>query len=132
LIVFGKQAGQNAAEYALLANTNSDIDSQLKHADEIGESRIELDFYKIKEEIGNLFYKNVGIIRCEKDLLCAEQKIKEIQSKLHLMGVEDTSKIYNTNRIEFLEFKNILELCAYVVREALNTKESCGAHYRVD
>ena len=133
LIVFGKQAGQNAAEYALAHSTSS---SRLESLDVNkyvqDKSDIELDFYKIKEEIGNLFYNNVGIIRCEKDLLQAAEKIKEIQSKLHLMGAVDTSKIYNTNRIEFLEFKNILELCAYVVREALDIKESCGAHYRVD
>ena len=135
LIVFGKQAGQSAAAYALAHNAahraaeNIDVN---KYAQRDDENAIELDFYKIKEEIGELFYKNVGIVRCEKDLLLAQDTIKEIQSKLHLMGAVDTSKIYNTNRIEFLEFKNILELCAYVVREALDIKESCGAHYRVD
>lgn len=133
LIVFGKQAGQNAAAYALLENSDVDIHPQVKYGSEIEDDNdIELDFYKIKEEIADLFYKNVGIIRCEKDLLSAEEKIQEIQSKLHLMGAEDRSKVYNTNRIEFLEFKNTLEVCAYVVREALDIKESCGAHYRID
>jgi succinate dehydrogenase / fumarate reductase flavoprotein subunit len=48
------------------------------------------------------------------------------------MGSKDDSKIYNTNFIEFLEFKNMLELCQIIIISALKRKKSCGAHFRSD
>ena len=48
------------------------------------------------------------------------------------MGVEDKSKIYNTNLTEFLEFKNMLELSRLVLMGAISREESRGAHYRSD
>lgn len=129
LIVFGKQAGINAAKFAK-ENEISKHDIDLNSMENT--QKIEVDFYEIKEEIGELFYKNVGIVRSEKELFKAHKRIKEIQSSLHLMGWTDTSKVYNTNKIEFLEFKNMLDVCEQVVTEALEIKQSCGAHYRID
>ncbi len=131
LVVFGKQAGESASLYAL-QNDFSLKDILLEVKNENENKNIKLDFYKIKEELGELFYKNVGIVRSEQDLSLVQSKIKEIQSQVHLMGVVDTNKVYNTNKIEFLEFKNILEICEQVVQNALETKQSCGAHYRMD
>ena len=48
------------------------------------------------------------------------------------MGASDSSKIYNTNLIEFLEFKNMLELSRLVLVSAISRDESRGAHFRVD
>jgi len=45
------------------------------------------------------------------------------------MGVKDKSKVYNTNLIEFIAFRNMLDVCEAVVTGALARKESCGAHY---
>jgi len=131
LVVFGKQAGENAAEYA----------SELKSRDTViktatkptGNAKdIEVDFYKIKEELGELFYENVGIVRSKDELSSVKKRIQEIKSQVHLMGAVDKAKVYNTNKIEFLEFKNILAICEQVVDNAVDKKESCGAHYRVD
>ena len=48
------------------------------------------------------------------------------------MGVSDNSKLYNTNLIEFLEFKNMLELSRLVLKGAITRDESRGAHFRED
>ena len=48
------------------------------------------------------------------------------------MGPSDKSKIYNTNLIEFLEFKNILELSELILSGAIVREESRGAHFRSD
>ena len=158
LVVFGKQAGESAARYALehheddlkaplrtvmlnsfqhLAADKHEILNQVQNDKVVFleipiNTKPELDFYHIKEEIGELFYKKVGIVRSEKELLEAQEKVKEYQSKLPLMGVQDSSKIYNTNKVEFLEFVNMLDICEQVLENALAIKQSCGAHYRVD
>ena len=48
------------------------------------------------------------------------------------MGVRDTNKVYNTELVEFLEFKNMIALCEMVIAGAIKREESRGAHYRED
>ena len=130
LVVFGKQAGESAAEYAKeILNYHCPI---VEVKDNNSESNIEVDFYKIKAELGDLFYKNVGIIRDKNSLEEALKKVQKFISDLPLMGVSDKSKIYNTNLIEFLEFKNMLELSELILSGAITREESRGAHFRSD
>ena len=132
IVVFGKQAGVNAAKYV----NNRDISTYSKV--KLGNEELdkatkgEIDFYEVRKHIGDLFYKSVGIVRKKKELQTALDEIIEIKSKLPLMGISDTSKVYNTNFIEFLEFQNMLEICEKVVSSALKRDESCGAHYMED
>ena len=134
IVVFGKQAGLNAAKYAL---DNSSLSKPQEVSNPVYELEAQsseggLDFYEIREHIGDLFYKNVGIVRKKSELQTALDEIKDIKSKLHLMGVSDKSKIYNTNFIEFIEFQNMLDICENVVSSALKRDKSCGAHYMED
>jgi len=132
LIVFGKQAGVSATKYAKqelhIENCaiNNNIDKLLKN------QRIEIDFYEKTKELGDIFYLHVGISRDEKNLYESLGKVEEFIKNLPLMGVSDNSKIYNTNQVEFLEFKNMLELSRLVLMGAISRKESRGAHFRSD
>jgi succinate dehydrogenase / fumarate reductase flavoprotein subunit len=126
IVVFGKQAGVNAAKSAQYKEAVSSKNSIL---DDIKDYKNEIDFYEVKKRVGDLFYKNVGIVRKKSELQSALDEIKELKSKLHLMGVSDTSKIYNTNLVEFLEFRNILDICEVVAQSALKRDVSCGAHF---
>lgn len=129
IVVFGKQAGEGAANFALKHKVKSqaNLDYELNRP-----HKGEIDFYEVREHIGDLFYKNVGIVRKKNELQIAQEEIRQIKSKLHLMGVSDDSKIYNSNFIEFLEFQNMLEICEIVLSGALKRDESCGAHYMED
>ena len=133
LVVFGKIAGENAAKFE---NKNAKIeDAKAKEEKTLGEifaQKNEIDFYGQRDILGELFYKNVGIVRSEVELSEVYKTVQDIKAKLPLMGVGDKSKIYNTNLVEFLEFVNALEICELVVAGALERKESCGAHFRAD
>ena len=134
IVVFGKQVGVNAAKYALENSSSEKPQEVSSSAYELKaqSNENEIDFYEVREHIGDLFYKNVGIVRKKRELNAALDEIKDIKSKLHLMGVSDKSKVYNTNFIEFLEFQNMLEICEKIVNSALKRDESCGAHYMED
>ena len=137
LIVFGKQAGENAAEYAKHFEKKVECSAAQMQIDknfitEVEAFSNEMDFYKVREELGDLFYTNVGISRDKESLERALKDVKQLLSEVPLMGVSDTSKIYNTNFIEFLEFKNMLELSRLVLHGAIAREESRGAHFRVD
>jgi succinate dehydrogenase / fumarate reductase flavoprotein subunit len=138
LIVFGKQAGENAAQYA--ATKNSDIsaciDNGFKYANEfiseIKNYTNKIDFYKKQKFVGDQFYLHVAIKRDKNRLESVLQDIEKLLKELPHMGISDKSKIYNSNLVEFLEFKNMLELSRLVLIGAISRDESRGAHFRVD
>ncbi|MBD3798117.1 MAG: FAD-binding protein, partial [Campylobacterales bacterium] len=127
IIVFGREAGKNAASEAkeigslsVPSATPCFLDQEFKNT---------IDFYKYKEKLGNLLYHKVGIVRKTSELEQALGEIETIRSLLGDMGWSDTSQVCNTNKQEFLEFRNILEISEIVVKSALDRKESCGVHY---
>jgi len=131
LVVFGKQAGIVSAKYA--SNYKSKNTQMMDVEFEMPKNKgIELDFYKIREDLAELFYKTVGISRDKQTLQKTLQTVQSYIDKLPLMGVVDESKIYNTNLREFLEFKNMLELSKLVLISAISRDESRGAHFRSD
>ena len=132
LIVFGREAGLNASKYTNDVKTGTLNKLESNALDQIRGYKNEIDFYALRESMGDMFYKNVGISRDKKGLEESLNTVKEYLSKLHIMGVKDKSKVYNTNLIEFLEFKNMLELSRLVLKGALAREESRGAHFRSD
>jgi succinate dehydrogenase / fumarate reductase flavoprotein subunit len=133
LVVFGKEAGVNATIFAKNNPLqNSNVSTNINIEKILNDTICSVNFYDKQKFIGDLFYKHVAIKRNEQSLNLALKEIQNIKSQLPLMGVNDKSKIYNSNLIEFLEFKNMLEICEKVIISALKRKESCGAHFRSD
>jgi len=136
LVVFGRQAGVNAAEYAKTFDKEIDAKEQTQSDKNfvlgIKDFANQIDFYEKRAVIGNIFYNNAGISRDDIGLKEVLDKVYKIQKELPLMGPKDKSKTYNTNLVEFIEFSNMLELCEIVLVCAINRNESRGAHYRSD
>ncbi len=143
LIVFGEQAGVNAAKYSKHSHAEHgnergiELGNESEHPNlvpilQYGSANPDIDFYRVKEELGDMFYKSVGIIRDKKTLKETLTKVEDFISQLPKMGVSDTSQIYNTNLIEFLEFRNMLELSKLILNAAIARDESRGAHFRED
>ncbi len=132
IVVFGREAGKSAANFTFCDDKNSsNFDCKTKEniLEEIKSYTNEIDFYAKRSAVGEMFYKQVGIVRRESELTQVKQKVAALKGELPRMGVSDESKIYNTNLLEFLEFRNMLDVCEAVVDGALQRKESCGAHY---
>ena len=136
LIVFGKEAGKNASEYSKKNSKKTDISKektkQNQFLEKISKFGNEIDFYKEKRFLGEVFYEKVGIVRTKKGLQEAKKTVSDMKNNIPKMGVSDKSKIYNTNLIEFLEFMNMVDVCKEVIDGALKREVSCGAHFRVD
>jgi len=136
LIVFGKHAGKNACEYAKKQNhielDDNELQRDIQMLFKVKDYSNKIDFYSKRKIMADIFYKNVGIKRNEKDLDMALQSILNIKSELPKMGIKDRSDIYNTNLIEFLEFINMLDVAEVVAKSAIQRRESRGAHFRED
>jgi succinate dehydrogenase / fumarate reductase flavoprotein subunit len=134
LIVFGKQTGLEAQKYSTrreIPNQVGDDDTH-RHSQLDWESNPKINFYEKQKELGDLFYQHVGIKRNKKSLQEVLDKVLQMKKDLVKMGVKDKEKKYNTNLIEFIEFKNMLELSEMILLCAIARNESRGAHYRSD
>ena len=136
LVVFGKEAGRSAAKaavaYEKLSVREEKVGAVSQMLQEIRDYTNEVDFYVKRQELGTLFYKDAGIERSEQGLSTALEQVHGMQHELPKMGVLDSEKVYNTNLVEFLEFKNMLTLAEVMLVSMLERRESRGAHARVD
>lgn len=83
-----------------------------------------IDAEDIKTELKEIMWKLVGIVRSEKSLTTAVEKLNELQEKF-------SRKDKCLNKSEY-ELKNMLTVAKLIAVSALRRKESRGAHYRLD
>ena len=137
IITFGKIAGLNASYKAKqtkdfnIVNTDQLIEDK-NFVEECYKNKPTESFYKKKDLLGEILFKNVGLFRDENKLNQALLDVRNIKSNFNKMGIDDKSIYYNKNLVEFIEFKNMIDISEIVIRSALNRKESRGAHFRID
>lgn len=133
IVVFGRECGINASNFAKKMEYKGQNDILLPNLiDEVFQRVASINFYEKKKELGAEFFKRCGIFREEKSLMELKNFVDGIEKKIKFMGIEDKSKIFNTNLVEYLEFLNIITIAKLVIDSAIKRKESRGAHFRID
>ena len=84
----------------------------------------EIDVVGLKKQLQDIMWDYVGILRSEKSLSIAIEKLTELKEKF-------ARKSKCISRAEY-EFRNMLTVAMLIATSALNRKESRGAHYRLD
>ena len=131
--VFGKIAGVSASQ----ASKDCELkvnDEQVKNEAERIESLIKEGSIKPKEfknNIKNLMWEKVAIVRDEKTLNEALAELQQMQKDLDNMDVKDITQ-YNSDLVTALEVINMVEICILTVKSAILRRESRGAHFRSD
>lgn len=134
IVVFGKIAGKNAANVKSTDKTDlqTDITNAKLKLDKLFAKEIKHNFYETKAKLGDLFYNYCGIVRSKEGLESLLAFVEQTQNNLHLFGIVDKSKNYNTNLVDYLEFENLLQIAHFVAKAALKNEKSIGAHKRGD
>jgi len=138
IITFGRVAGKNAS-----LNTNNitnfsteeyekDFENIKNSLENIFLLPNKINFQEIKTSLGKILFEKVGLFKNETNLQEALRTIKTWENDLSQMGIEDKSKVYNTDLKEFIEFQKMIKLSQIIILSALERKESRGAHYRTD
>lgn len=87
---------------------------------------------ELREKMQRTMQTFCGVFRSATLLKEGQEKLAEIVRQSRLLRLQDTSRIWNTELIEALEFRNLLHQSLIVVSQALNRCESRGAHFRDD
>lgn len=136
ILVFGKETGLCASEYSKEIDTLLEDNIQSENDEDFIKSIYNLpnqiDFYKKRIEMGKTFYTKAGIKRDEINIQDIVSTIRQMKKEFYLMGIDDKSDTYNTNLVEFLEFRNMLELSEIMAVGMMLRCESRGAHFRID
>ena len=120
-----KNINLQESNYKYLDSNRNKIDFLLKKENKI-------NFYTLKNELSKKLFNNIGLFRDEENIVEFQNKLESIFNDFADAGIEDKSKIYNKNLIEYLEFENMLLLSKVVALCALDRKESRGSHFRTD
>ncbi|HEV2520425.1 MAG TPA: FAD-binding protein [Thermoplasmata archaeon] len=135
-LVFGKQAGAAAAEYAAKASSpalgdrDAEADSALVRSMSTRSDGEEPQ--QLRMEMQRVMDAQVGIYRNFADLADALRKIRAIKSRFAQVRVADQSRTFNLNLTDALETGHMLDLAETIIVGAIARTESRGAHARTD
>jgi succinate dehydrogenase / fumarate reductase flavoprotein subunit len=135
----GFQAGPNALRYA---NGLEGPEGDGGHATEIArQAEINAKLlknegtenpFKLWRELGATMTEHVTVIRYNKGLKQADEKIVELIDRYKNVNLSDRSQWANTSFAFARQLKNMLELSRTIALGALLRDESRGAHYKPD
>jgi len=88
--------------------------------------------FRLWRELGQTMTEHATVIRYNKGLQQADQKIVELLDRFKKVNLSDKSQWANTSFAFARQLKNMLELSRVVVKGAIQRDESRGAHYKPD
>jgi succinate dehydrogenase / fumarate reductase flavoprotein subunit len=88
--------------------------------------------FKLWRELGDTMTKHATVIRYNKGLKQADEKIVELLDRFKDVSLADRSQWANTSFAFARQLKNMLELARVIVQGAILRDESRGAHYKPD
>jgi len=136
LVVFGKLAGEGAAEYikklaAKPAVQESQVVSAVRAATDILNRETGANPYLLHDKLCETMAKGVGIVRVKDELETALAEIEQLKKEGETLKAPGASQ-YNPGWHEALAMRSLLVTSEAVARCALMREESRGAHTRLD
>jgi succinate dehydrogenase / fumarate reductase flavoprotein subunit len=137
ILVFGKRAGEYAAQYAQQQSgggrvSERDVEEAARHALEpfdrgsSGEGA-----YQVQYALQDMMQSLVGIVRTEAEMQRALDGLRELRARAERVGVGGHRE-YNPGWHAALDLHSLLTVSEAITRCALERKESRGGHFRDD
>jgi succinate dehydrogenase / fumarate reductase flavoprotein subunit len=135
LLVFGKRAGNAAADYAKSVQSGALDNAQLQDAEREmlrPFERTDGEFpYEIHRDLQDFMQSLVGIFRTAEDLHKALGELDKLKPRLERMRA-DGSRMFNPGWHLTRDLRSMVLVSEAVTRSALARRESRGAHSRID
>ena len=139
LVVFGRMAGEKAAERAVEAKDTGNsvaLEAQVRDI----ENRVaalmaqegDESWAAIRDEMGLAMEEGCGIYRTTELMQKTIDKLAELKERFKRVKIQDTSSVFNTDLLYTIELGHGLEVAECMAHSAINRRESRGAHQRLD
>jgi succinate dehydrogenase / fumarate reductase flavoprotein subunit len=136
IVVFGKQAGIRAAEFA----GGSSFVPVPKEPDAFVRSRLEElktnpgteRAATLRKEMQQVMFEHVGVFRTQEGMQTALDRLRELKERFNNVRVEDQGEIFNIDLLDVCELSCMLDIAEATTVSALARTESRGAHARED
>ena len=137
LVVFGKAAADRINDTTSKNEANNDIpqsiiDKVILRFDKTRNSRGDTSTAELRSRMQKVMQKHCAVFRDDQIMTEGSKLIEEIWFGSTDIKIKDKSMIWNTDLLETLEYKNLIEQAVVTMNSALNRKESRGAHARED
>ncbi len=137
LLVFGKRAGDAAAQWACVHGAAAVDSGQIEEAGRSALAPFERGAdaahgpYQVQQDLQVMMQDLVGIVRREAEMESALEGIERLKARAQRVGVAGNRE-YNPGWHTALDLANLLTVSEAVARAALERKESRGGHFRDD
>ncbi|MFQ5650577.1 MAG: fumarate reductase/succinate dehydrogenase flavoprotein subunit [bacterium] len=137
LLVFGKRAGEHAAEFAKQTKAGRIEEGQIIEIQNRAVKCFDSNTpegenpYQIQSDLQEMMQHLVGIVRTEHELEQAVEELEKLKSRASQARVSGHRE-YNTGWHTALDLQNLLTVSEAITRSAIERKESRGAHFRDD
>ena len=136
LVVFGRRAGQHIGDYVKEVEAPSVSQDTAATANQwikqLTDGRPGSHGGHIMDEMQTIMMEKVGIYRNAQDMQTAVEQIQNLLDRYQQVRVQDTGRAFNTDLLELIELRNLLDLSLLTAASAVNRQESRGAHSRED
>jgi len=136
LVVFGRAAGKHIneelSEQSSPAMSDTNIEESLETLIRIQETEKGESVFNLRSEMQNVMQNYFGVYRNEDLMKEGTSKLEEITERTKNIHLNDKSDQFNSERVEVLEYLNLLDIANATAYSALERKESRGAHARED
>jgi|TARA_B100000900_G_scaffold415308_1_gene444713 succinate dehydrogenase (ubiquinone) flavoprotein subunit len=137
IVVFGKACAENISELNLPNESieQCDASSLNIHIDKyqyLLHKKGDVNVSDLRLEMQKIMQKHAGVFRNDKLLEEGVEKMNSIYKCFDDVSIYDKSDIFNTEFIEMLELKNLLDNSIVTMHSANFRKESRGAHSHED
>ena len=137
ILVFGRSAGlhiqdflkRNLSHRPLYETGVEQAMSRLTRWDQTGDGEM-VD--ALRNDLKRIMETHCGVFRNAEVMQEGVEELKKLRARLPEVRLRDTSRIFNTARIEALELENLMDIGMATMLSALTREESRGAHSRID
>jgi succinate dehydrogenase / fumarate reductase flavoprotein subunit len=136
LIVFGKRAGEYAAQFARKNNAVKVDDGAVGRAMKASLAPFDRGSsgenpYKVQSDLQDTMQNLVGIVRTESEMQDAVKQLASFNERAARAGI-DGHREYNSGWHTCIDLRNLLDCSEMITRSAIERKESRGGHFRED
>src|SRR5262249_24830750 len=128
--LLGSLKGGSAADQPSSLYENAHKQQQELHDKLLNRSRGGENPYLIHNELGDVMTKAATVVRYNKELAAAYEKVSELEQRAQRCSLSDTGNWTNQNVVFTKSLRDMFPIAKAILRGALQRDECRGAHFK--